>query len=133
MLVTAIQLAAMHRATVEEHKRKPFYLYIDEMHSFITLAFADILAEARKYKLSLFLTHQYIEQLQDPIQKAIFGNVGTIISFRVGAEDAEYLAREFHPVFNENDFVALPRYAMYIKLMIDGTSSLPFSANAIKL
>jgi hypothetical protein len=128
MLVTAIQLAAMHRATQEEHKRRPFYLYIDEMHSFITLAFADILAEARKYRLSLFLTHQYINQLQEPIRKAIFGNVGTIISFRVGAEDAEYLAREFHPTFNEEDLVNLPRYSMYLKLMIDGATSQPFSA-----
>lgn len=131
MLVTAMQLAAMHRATIEEHKRKPFYLYIDEMHSFITLAFADIMAEARKYKLSLFLTHQYIEQLQEPIRKAIFGNVGTIISFRVGAEDAEHLAQEFHPVFNEYDFVNLPRHSIYLKLMVDGTTSQPFSATTL--
>ena len=122
-----MQLAAMHRATIEEHKRKPFYLYMDECHSFITLAFTNILTEARKYKLSLFLAHQYINQLQEPIRKAIFGNVGTIISFRVGAEDAEYLAREFHPVFNEEDFVNLPRYSMYLKLMIDGAASQPFS------
>jgi len=128
MLVNSIQLAAMHRATIEEHHRKPFYLYIDEMHSFVTLAIADILSEARKYKLSLFLTHQYISQLQLPIQKAIFGNVGTIISFRVGAEDAQYLAREFYPIFNEEDLVSLPRYAMYLKLMIDGTASEAFSA-----
>jgi hypothetical protein len=128
ILVTSIQLAAMHRATIEEHKRQPFYMYIDEMHSFVTLAFADILAESRKYKLSLFLTHQYINQLQGPIREAIFGNVGTIISFRVGAEDAEYLAKEFHPVFSEEDLVSLPRYSMYLKLMIDGGTSKPFSA-----
>jgi type IV secretory pathway TraG/TraD family ATPase VirD4 len=128
MLVTSIQLAAMHRASIDEHNRKPFYLYIDEMHSFITLAIADILSEARKYKLSLFLTHQYIGQLQLPIQKAVFGNVGTIISFRVGAEDAEHLAKEFYPIFNEEDLVNLPRYAMYLKLMIDGTASEAFSA-----
>jgi len=132
MLVTSIQLAAMHRATQEEHKRRPFYLYIDEMHSFITLAFADILAEARKYKLSLFIAHQYIHQLQEPVRKAIFGNVGTIISFRVGAEDAEYLAREFHPTFTEDDLINLPRYSMYLKLMIDGATSQPFSAIALK-
>jgi hypothetical protein len=130
MLVTSIQLAAMHRATQEEHKRKPFYLYIDEMHSFITLAFADILSEARKYKLSLFITHQYIHQLQEPVRKAIFGNVGTIISFRVGAEDAEYLAREFHPTFTEEDLINLPRYSIYLKLMVDGASSQPFSARS---
>ncbi len=128
MLVNAISLAAMHRAYIDEHKRKPFYLYIDEMHSYVTLAFCDILAEARKYKLSLFLTHQYISQLQEPIRNAIFGNVGTIISFRVGADDAEFLAKEFNPVFNQEDLVNLPRYAMYLKLMIDGATSQPFSA-----
>lgn len=128
MLVNSMQLAAMHRATIEEHKRRPFYLYIDEMHSFVTLALCDILAEARKYKLSLFLTHQYLSQLQEPVRNAIFGNVGTMISFRVGAADGEYLAREFDPVFNEEDLVSLPRYSMYLKLMIDGAASPPFSA-----
>jgi len=128
MLVTSIQLAALHRATQEEHKRKPFYLYIDECHSFITLSLADILAEARKYKLSLFLAHQYIEQLDERIRASIFGNVGTIISFRIGAKDAEYLSKEFYPTFIEHDLVHLPRYTMYLKLMIDGTASEAFSA-----
>lgn len=131
MLVTSIQLAALHRATQEEHRRKPFYLYIDECHTFITLSFADILAEARKYKLSLFLAHQYIEQLDERVRAAIFGNVGTIISFRVGAKDAIYLAKEFYPTFTEHDLIHLPRYAMYLKLMIDGTASIPFSAYSI--
>jgi len=128
MLVTSIQLAALHRATQEEDTRKPFYLYIDECHTFITLSFADILAEARKYGLSLFLAHQYIEQLDERVRAAVFGNVGTIISFRIGAKDAEYLAKEFYPVFTEHDLVHLPRYAMYLKLMIDGTASEGFSA-----
>jgi len=132
MLVTSIQLAALHRAAQEEHRRKPFYLYIDECHTFITLSFADILAEARKYKLSLFLAHQYIEQLDERVRAAVFGNVGTIISFRVGATDAEYLAKEFYPTFTEHDLVHLPRYAMYIKLTIDGTASEGFSANSIQ-
>jgi len=131
MLVTSIQLAAMHRANQPERTRSPFYLYIDECHSFITLSFADILAESRKYALSLFLSHQYIEQLDERIRNAIFGNVGTMISFRVGAVDAEYLAKEYHPVFDSTDLVNLPRYAMYIKLMIDGTTSLPFSATSL--
>jgi len=95
MLINAIQLAALHRASQAEHTRKPFYLYIDECHSFVTLAFANILAEARKYGLSLFLVHQYIEQLDERVRAAIFGNVGTMIAFRVGATDAEYLAKEF--------------------------------------
>ncbi|MEO8087319.1 MAG: TraM recognition domain-containing protein [Bacteroidota bacterium] len=128
MIITSIQLAALHRAKQDAHTRKPFYLYIDEAHSFLSLSLADILAEARKYKLSLFLTHQYIEQLHEKIRSAIFGNVGTIISFRVGAEDAEYLVKEFSPTFNESDLVHLPKYSMYLKLMIDGATSKPFSA-----
>lgn len=128
ILLTSIQLAAMHRATQTEQARKPFYLYVDEMHSFISLSFIDVLAEARKYGLSLFLTHQYIEQIDERIREAIFGNVGTIISFRVGATDAEYLEKEFYPVFNKEDFINLPKYEMYLKLMIDGASSEAFSA-----
>lgn len=128
MLVTSIQLAALHRATQKQSTRKPFYLYVDEMHSFISLSFASILAEARKYGLSLFLTHQYIEQIDERIRSAIFGNVGTIIAFRVGAIDAEYLEKEFYPVFTKDDFINLPRYEMYLKLMIDGATSQPFSA-----
>ncbi len=133
MLVNAIQLAAIHRANRPEHTRRPFYLYIDECHSFVTLSFVTILAEARKFGLSLFLAHQYIEQLDERVRAAIFGNVGTIISFRVGAVDAEYLAKEFYPVFTQDDLVNLPRYAMYLKLMIDGATSQPFSAKALHL
>jgi hypothetical protein len=131
MLVNAIQLAALNRAAIAEENRKPFYLYVDEMHSFISISFADILAEARKYKLSLFLAHQYIEQVHEKIRYAIFGNVGTMIIFRVGAEDAKHLAQEVNPIFSEEDLIALPRYSMYIKLTIDGASSKPFSANTI--
>ncbi len=131
ILVTSIQLAALYRATQEEHTRKPFFLFVDECHSFISLSFADILSEARKYKLSLFLTHQYIDQLDEKIQSAIFGNVGTLISFRIGANDAQRLSKEFAPVFNESDLVSLPLYSMYIKLMIDGATSKPFSALTI--
>jgi hypothetical protein len=129
MLVTSIQLAALHRARQKEHDRKPFFLFVDEMHSFMSLSFTDILAEARKYGLSLFLAHQYIEQVHENIRAAIIGNVGTIISFRIGITDAEFLAKEFHPVFDKHDFVNLPKYSMYLKLMIDGTTSKPFSAN----
>jgi len=128
ILVTSIQLAALFRSTQKEEDRIPFYLYVDEMHSFISLSFIDILAEARKYKLSLFLTHQYIDQIHEKIRSAIFGNVGTIISFRVGSQDSEYLEKEFYPIFNQNDLINLERHCMYIKLMIDGTTSLPFSA-----
>jgi hypothetical protein len=128
IVITSFQLAASYRASQPEEFRKNFFLLIDEAHSFITLSFADILAEARKYKLSLFLSHQYVEQLPEKIRSALFGNVGTIIAFRVGASDAEYLAKEFYPTCSAEDFIRLPRFGMYIKLMIDGTTSLPFSA-----
>jgi DNA helicase HerA-like ATPase len=128
MMVTKIQLAALSRADVPIEKRRSFYLYVDEIHNFLTLSFADMLSEARKYGLNLILAHQYVEQLDEKIRSAVFGNVGTIISFRVGAEDAQVLAREFHPVFNQDDFVSLPNYHIYLKLMIDGISSEPFSA-----
>lgn len=131
MLVNAIQLAALSRASQDEADRVPFYLYVDEMHSFVSLSFADILAEARKYKLSLFLAHQYIEQIHEKIRYAIFGNVGTMIIFRVGAEDAKQLVQEVHPVFSEEDLINLPRYSMYVKLMIDGATSKPFSATTV--
>ncbi len=133
MLVNTIQLTALYRAKQEEHTRRPFYLYIDECHSFITNSISDILAESRKYGLGLFLANQYVEQLKDEIRSAIFGNVGTLICFRVGATDAEYLAKEFEPVFTEIDLVNLPRYSMYLKLMIDGATSLPFSASTLML
>lgn len=132
ILVTSIQLAALHRATQEEHARRPFYLYINEVHSFISLSFADILAEARKYKLSLFITHQYIKQIDERIRAAIFGNVGTLIAFRVGATDAAVLEKEFYPVFNQDDLIGLPRYGMYLKLMVNGASSAPFSAYSLQ-
>jgi type IV secretory pathway TraG/TraD family ATPase VirD4 len=128
MIVNAIQVFAMKRAKIEERQREPFYLYVDEMQSFISLSFADILAEARKYKLSLFLTHQYLEQIHEKIRFAILGNVGTIILFRIGAEDAKILKQEVHPPFTEEDLINLPKYSMYIKLMIDGATSKPFSA-----
>ena len=133
LIVTKIQLAALSRANQPEDKRKPFYLFVDEIHSFITLSFADILSEARKYGLNLVLAHQYIEQLDERIRAAIFGNIGTIISFRIGAEDAKYLAQEFAPVFNETDLINLPNFHIYLKLMIDGITSQPFSAATLKL
>jgi len=131
MLVTRIQLAALSRADQPENKRRSFYLYVDEMHNFLTLSFADILSEARKYGLNLVLSHQYIEQLDEKIRAAIFGNVGTIISFRVGVDDARFLAREFHPVFGETDLVNLPNYHIYLKMLIDGVASRAFSAITI--
>jgi DNA helicase HerA-like ATPase len=128
MMVTRIQLAALSRADMPEEKRPPFYLYVDEIHSFATLSFVDVLSEARKYGLCLILAHQYVEQLDERIRAAVFGNVGTLISFRIGQEDARLLAREFAPVFDQTDLINLPNYHIYLKLMIDGVTSDAFSA-----
>lgn len=131
MMITKIQLAAMSRVDIPEKERKDFYLYIDEFQNFSTDSFANILSEARKYRLDLILAHQYIEQLSEKVKPAVFGNVGTMIAFRVGAADAEELAKEFMPTFNEEDLVNLPKYEMYLKLMIDGIASSPFSAKGL--
>ncbi|MEI6835996.1 MAG: type IV secretion system DNA-binding domain-containing protein [Candidatus Falkowbacteria bacterium] len=131
MMITKIQLAAMSRVDIPEKERRDFYLYIDEFQNFSTDSFANILSEARKYRLDLILAHQYIEQLTEKVKPAVFGNVGTMIAFRVGAADAEELAKEFMPTFNEEDLVNLPKYEMYLKLMIDGITSAPFSARGL--
>jgi CxxC-x17-CxxC domain-containing protein len=132
MLVTKLQLAAMSRVDIPEEERADFYLYVDEFQNYATDSFANILSEARKYRLNLILAHQYIAQLvtkdSTRVKDAIFGNVGTIICFRVGAEDAELLEQELAPDFTANDLVNLPKYNFYIKLMIDGTASKAFSA-----
>jgi hypothetical protein len=133
LLVTQFQTASLERAKQPIKHRTPFYLYIDEMHSFITLSFTDILSESRKYGLSLFLTHQFLDQLHEDIRKAIFGNVGTLITFRVGSTDAEHLESELHPIFNKEDIQNLPQYHIYLKLLIDGTQSQPFSAKTLPI
>lgn len=131
MLITKIYLAAMSRADQKEselQKLPNFYLFVDEFQSFANESFADILSEARKYKLNLTIAHQYIEQMSDEVRAAVFGNVGTMITFRVGSYDAEVLEKEFAPVFTAEDLVNLGAYQIYLKLMIDGISSSPFSA-----
>lgn len=132
LLLTEIWLSVLRRAQVSETERTPFYLYVDEFHSFITLSFADILSESRKYGLNIIMAHQYLNQLDEKVRGAIFGNVGSIVSFRVGAEDAKHLAREFSP-FMEEDFINLPNYEIYLRLMIDGVTSRPFSATTLQL
>jgi len=128
MMITKVQLSVMSRVDILEKDRKDFYLYIDEFQNFTTDSFANILSEARKYRLNLIMAHQYIEQLGEIVKPAVFGNVGTLVVFRVGATDAEELVKEFTPVFTEEDLVNLAKYEFYIKLMIDGISSNPFSA-----
>ena len=134
MLITKIYLGAMSRADLNEKQlaQAPnFYLYVDEFQSFANESFADILSEARKYKLNLCIAHQYIEQMTEEVRAAVFGNVGTMCIFRVGAYDAEILEKEFAPVFTAEDIVGLQKYQMYLKLMIDGVTSNPFSASGL--
>jgi CxxC-x17-CxxC domain-containing protein len=128
LLITKIQLAAMSRVDIEEQNRNDFFLYVDEFQNFATESFATILSEARKYRLSLILAHQYIAQMDDSVRDAVFGNIGTMLNFRVGAEDAQFLEREFAPEFDSNDLVNLSKQHIYVKLMIDGLTSRPFSA-----
>ena len=131
MLITKIYLAAMSRADASPDalKKLPhFYFYVDEFQSFASDSFADILSEARKYKLSLTIAHQYIEQMSDEVRAAVFGNVGTMVIFRVGATDAEVFEKEFSPVFTAEDIVNLGFIQIYLRLMINGIGSKPFSA-----
>ena len=131
LLITKLQLAAMTRVDLPEEKRNDFFLYVDEFQNFATESFVNVLSEARKYRLSLILGHQYIAQMDEKVRDAVFGNVGTLISFRVGAEDAEFLEREFIPDFIAEDLVNLAKYNIYLKLMIDGIAGRPFSAETL--
>ncbi len=131
MLITRLYLAAMTRIEIEESKRADFYLYVDEFQNFATESFASILSEARKYRLDLILAHQYVEQMSEEVRDAVFGNVGTMIAFRVGATDAELLEKEFSPEFLAKDFVNLGFASIYLRLMIDGVASRPFSASTL--
>jgi len=128
MLITKIQLAAMGRTNIAEDERRDFYLYVDEFQNFATDSFATILSEARKYRLNLVMINQYTSQMPESVANAVFGNVGTMIAFRVGASDAEVLKKEFEPVFDVNDLVNLPNRQIYIKMAIDGVTVPAFSA-----
>ncbi len=133
MLITKFQLASMRRVDTPEEKRRDFYLYVDEFQNFATDSFIKILSEARKYRLNLMLANQYMAQIPESVQKAILGNVGTIISFSVGAEDAGIIHKEFAEVFSENDLVNLSNFQIAIKLMVNGESAMPFLANTLPL
>lgn len=137
IIVSKLQIAALSRADMKEGDRKDFYLYVDEFQNFITDAFSTILSEARKYRLNLVIAHQYLGQLQQAagaqgagssdLRDAVFGNAGTITSFRVGVEDAEFLAKEYTPVFNDFDLLNIDRFNAYMKLMINQSPSKPFN------
>lgn len=139
VLVSKIQMAAMSRADMPQKDRKDFYLYVDEFQNFATDSFASILSEARKYRLNLIMAHQYINQLvvskfgntSTQMRDAIFGNVGTMMSFKIGAEDAEFLAKEYAPLLSEQDVISIANYKAYMKLNIRNTTSRPFSMDTI--
>jgi type IV secretory pathway TraG/TraD family ATPase VirD4 len=132
LIVSTIGLAAFSRAEVSEADRRPFFLYADEFHTFTTLSLASMLSELRKYGLGMTFAHQYLHQLEPEILQAILGNAGTLICFRVGAQDAPLLSREFEPTFGVEDLVNLPNFRFYTKLLIDGAPSRPFSASLVR-
>jgi len=131
IIVSKILMATLARASIAEDKREDFYLYIDEFQNFLTDSIEVILSEARKYRLNLIIAHQYIGQLvknnDQKFKNAIFGNVGTKVSFRIGVEDSEFLAKEFAPVFSENDFLNCPKYNCFVKLLIDNANPPAFN------
>lgn len=141
IFVNKINMAAMSRASMKREDRRRFYLYVDEFQNFVTDAFATILSEARKYELGLIMAHQFIGQLvgktesygqaSTKLRDAVFGNVGTISSFKIGAEDAEYMAKEMAPVLSEQDVINVPNFQCYTKLNINNVTSRPFSMNTI--
>lgn len=133
MFITKIQQAALARAKVPEEQRRDFYFYVDEFQNFATDAFSSILSEARKYHLDLTIAHQYIAQLPDEVKATAFGNVGSIITFAVGGDDANYLEKEFAPTFTAEDLINLNSREMYLKMSIDGRLTPPFSAKTLDM
>lgn len=131
MIITKLQISAMERVDIPMEERRDFFLYVDEFQNFANESFANILSEARKYRLDLILAHQYLEQLDEKVLPAVFGNVGTIVCFRIGAQDAEFMEKEFMPKFEQTDLVNISKFNMYIRLMIDGVASEPFSATGL--
>jgi energy-coupling factor transporter ATP-binding protein EcfA2 len=133
LLVTTFQIAAMSRAHKPESERKDFYLFIDEFQNFATTGFLKILSEARKYRLNLILANQYMDQMEPEVKDALFGNVGTLLSFVLGAKDADWLKREFGGLYTENDLVSLGKYQAIVKLIVDGETTPAFPAETLAL
>jgi energy-coupling factor transporter ATP-binding protein EcfA2 len=131
LIVSTLGLAAFSRAETPAEGRRPFFLYLDEFQNFTTLSLINMMSELRKYGVGLILAHQHLHQLSDDIRHAVLGNAGTLIAFRVGPEDASVLAKEFQPDFDVLDLLNLPNRSIYLKLMIDGAPSKPFSADAL--
>lgn len=133
LLLSGIQLTALSRADISEDERRDFFVFVDEFPTFATLSFANMLAELRKYRVSLTLVNQHLSQLEIPVREAVLGNVGTIISFRLGPNDAEAIHPQFEPEFSTADLLGLPNYTVYLRLMINGIVSRPFSAEIIRV
>lgn len=131
LFISSINSAAFSRVDTDEDKRAPFMVYMDEFHNFTTQSLMGMFSELRKFKVGLILANQYLHQMDDDIRRAILGNAGTLISFRVGTEDAQILSREMYPAFKVEDFINLPNYSIFLKLMIGGVPSKPFSAISI--
>lgn len=132
LLVSRIGLTGLSRADVPEANRKDFYLYLDEFQSFTTLSLANMMSELRKYRVNLILAHQFLSQLDIRVRDAILGNVGTIISFRLGLADAEIIGKEFWPEFSAEDLIRLPNYSVYLRLMTNGVVTRSFSAETLE-
>ena len=131
LFITSIASASFSRVDTEEENRVPFMVYMDEFHNFTTLSLVNMFSELRKFKVGMILAHQYMHQLDEDIRQAVLGNIGTVISFRIGTEDAKRMAEEMFPEFDVQDFINLPNYKIYLKLMIDGRPSRPFSGHTI--
>jgi len=133
MMITKIQLAAMSRVHVEEEKRRDFYLYVDEFQNFATEAFIKILSEARKYRLNLTLANQYIAQIPEEVQKAIFGNCGSVASFIMGSEDSQVFSKEYGEHYTPEELVSLEKYQVINRISVDNVISQPFPARTLGL
>lgn len=132
-LVTKFYIDAMSRADIPAAQRRDFYLYVDEFQNFATDSFENILSEARKYRLSLIMANQYTTQIMENVRNAIFGNVGTIVSFALGYDDAVMMSSQFKEMITPNDLLSLPKFTAYIKLMVDGMTTDPFSMKTFPL
>lgn len=133
LLLTSLSSAGFSRINVNEHRRIPFYIYLDEFQNYTTQSLTNMFSELRKFKISFILAHQYLHQLDTNIRNAVLGNIGTMICFRLGYADAKYMAQEFYPVFQASDFTNLEHYHIYAKLLIKGKIARPFSAKTIMI
>lgn len=131
LMIATLHVAAFSRAEVASGERRPFYAYLDEFHSFTTSSIASMASELRKYGVGMILANQHLHQLEPDIRHGVLGNTGTLICLRVGHEDAAVLSREFVPIFQATDLLTLPNYTMYLKLLVDGTPTAPFSATTL--